>query len=333
MKRTLGMLMALAPLLSALAATDKSVVLAQRTYEISTRAGERIALMAEAIPALKGGTGVLATTQWKTVLGEFGVTWPEGSGIHFAKAMAEMVVVNTEANLKAVDKFFQDMNLKPMQVQIDAVVVAASRAALEAVGYFDLTRPAATNLYAKLRGRKDVSVIASPRMVTSSGEEVYAKGVKEYVYPTDFEVVPASVGEYCCSNHHARLPGTGVAAVEPGEFKTRDIGTLLVVTPNLDDRPTGQIELNLTFEYAKEPEVKDYGQTIPATEDHPEVKLAMELPSFPVVQVTEEVILPSGSTEVFGGVTDGTEAGKDIFYLLFVTPRAIDTAGEEVKFD
>lgn len=333
MKR-MGMMMVVLMTAFAVRAAEPTE-LPRRAYRIGATALERIASLAEAIPKeelpAEGEEDEGYEKTWKAVFKELGLSWPEGSSIGYLKSRGELVVFNTEENHRKLEKLIAELSELLRRVEIDVRVVAASRSALESVGYFEFTRPAATNLYAKLRTRKDVTLVSSPCLVTESGVEAVVKGVTEYIYPTDYDVNAGAEGGFCCTNHCTRQPGSGIATVEPQSFTMREVGTILDVTPEFLKDSNGAIDLQLNLQYVGTPEWKDYGQTVPAAKDRAEGKLPMEQPFFPVVSVDTHTTLRSGATEVFGGVTDGTEKGKDTFYLFFVTPRIVDIAGKEVR--
>ena len=59
----------------------------------------------------------------------------------------------------------------------------------------------------------------------------------------------------------------------------------------------------------------------------------MQQPIFPSAGVRTHYEAQAGETSVHGGVTDGTEAGKDDFYLFFITPRLLDLEGKALPVD
>lgn len=251
--------------------------MAKEGYRIGLAGIERLERLFESIPKDERGEVADESDPWKTVFAEFGVTWPERSSIRWFKTLGKLVVVNTERNLAKMEKLVHDLGLLPMQVEIDVRLLAAERAALESVGYFSLSRPSATNLYAQLRKRADVSIVSTPRVVTRSSEQAEVKGVKTVGCP---------------------------------DGSTQEVGTTLNVTPYISDGHYGLVDLRLCLQH-----------------------IGASGPSPSVVTVSENVNLPAGATSVLGGVTDGTEKGKDTFYLVFVTPRVLDLDGNEVKFE
>ena len=208
-------------------------------------------------------------------------------------------------------------------VEIDTRFVETSRAALEAVGYFDTNRVDAAVLQERLMARQDAKLLESVRVVTRSGEEALAKHVKEILYPTDYDV-QLSHNAASATNAAALLSAT----VEPLMLTMREVGSIVLATPNVTPE-ADLIDLALAVKLVGEPEWKDYGAKAKwkgaATYDLP-----MEQPVFPVrASVDTSVSVRPGRTLVFGGVTDSRRANEDKFVLVFVTVRLVDSAGNE----
>ncbi|MCR5839596.1 MAG: hypothetical protein K6G94_08170, partial [Kiritimatiellae bacterium] len=253
----------------------------------------------------------------------FGVDWPEGSGITNFKSPGTFDVKNTPENLAKFEKVMSEFRVDAVNIAIDVRFVETGRAALDAVGYFDTNRVDAAVLQERLLARGDVKLLDSVSAVTRPGEETVVKHVKEYIYPTDYDIFPCGKSADG-TNSASRL----FAAVEPQSFTMREAaGSIVQVTPSLavDNR---LIDLEFGAQLVGEPEWKDYGAKA-KWEGAATYDLPMEQPFVPVrASVDAKVSMSPGGTLVFGGVTDSRMANEDKFVLVFVTARCIDGAGE-----
>ena len=255
------------------------------------------------------------------VLELLGVDWPEGSSIRCAETLGTMTVCNTPGNLSKFERILDEFELGIAQIELDVRFVSAGRAALEAVGYFDTNRVDAAVLQERLMARDDVKLLEAPRIVTRPGEESIVKHVKEIVYPTDYGV-PLFHNAAAATNAAALLS----AAVEPQAFTTREIGSIVDVTPTLTD-DWELIDLELNVQLVGEPEWKDYGAKAKG-EGAATYDLPMEQPFIPVFSADTKVSIRPGRTIVLGGVTDSRRKNEDNFTLAFVTARILNGVGE-----
>ena len=254
------------------------------------------------------------------VLELLGVDWPEGSSICSLKALGTMTVRNTPGNLAKFERIFDEFKSDIKLIELDVRFVAAGRAALEAVGYFDTNRVDAAVLQERLMARDDVKLLEAPRVITRPGEEAVVKHVKEIVYPTDYDVQ---------LNHNATTATNSVelfAAVEPQAFTMREVGSIVHVTPTLTE-DCEFIDLELDVQLVGEPEWKDYGAKA-KWEGAKTYDLTMEQPFIPVFSGDTKVSICPGRTIVLGGVTDSRRKNEDNFTLAFVTSRVLDGEGE-----
>jgi len=221
-----------------------------------------------------------------------------------------------------------------------------------------------------LSQRSDTDLLSAPKVVTKSGQEAIMKVVTEYIYPTEFkvqEIDASSGGGVSGSSTVVAVP----FMVEPQNFKTRDVGVILQVVPEVSAE--GQmINLMLKPRVVSEPVWKNYGSKIPQAtvrsvwdtvtgtfmpkQDVEYVDLPMEQPFFHVRSVETALSVYNGATVVMGGlITEDRKTMEDkipflgdlpyigrLFrsrseqsvkrnLLVFVTARLVDPAGRVVK--
>ena len=165
-------------------------------------------------------------------------------------------------------------------------------------------------------------LLESPRLVTRPGEETELKGVLEYLYPTDYEVIHAEWSQTVGTNTISGIDSAG-AAVEPQSFAIREVGTIVKITQSLTD-DGNLIDIELNAQLIGEPEWKDYGAKA-KLKGATTCDLPMEQPFFPVRACADaKISLRPGATSVFCGGADRRKGDEDKFVLIFVTPRLID---------
>ena len=131
------------------------------------------------------------------------------------------------------------------------------------------------------------NTLSSPKITTISGQEAVIKIVKEYRYPTKYEIEVIRVENAAGETVTQSFP-------VPVEFKTRDIGIILRVTPNVGaDEKT----INLTLvpevsEFDIEDDMFNYG-----TEERPFLQ-----PFFNTRNATASIIVNNNDTVVMGGL-------------------------------
>jgi len=265
----------------------------------------------------------------KCALGLLGVDWPKGSSIAHVKELDSLKVLNTPENLAKLEKILDEFARKPINVEIDTLFVETGRMALEAVGYFDTNRVDAAVLQERLLARQDAKLLESLRVVTRLGDEVAAKCVDEYIYPTEYALrLPPPISQCATTTCDDKVLGTNscqcvLAAVEPQSFAMREVGVIVAATPEFLDN-SGLIDLKYEASLVGEPEWKDYGAKAKC-DGAMAYDLAMEQPFFPVMASVNAVVsVRPGHTLVFGGVADSRRGNEDKFVLVFVTTRIAD---------
>lgn len=273
-----------------------------------------------------GGVAGQLTLTIKDVLKEI-VNWPEGSSIFLDNRTSTLIVRNTPSNLEVLEKALEALDVNPPQVMIEARFVEVGTDDLFSLGLKLSSEITATgagtyhtfpfekdqdNTYrdpfpnitsnnlnfgvldfqefqavlSAIEQNTDSNTLSSPKVTTISGQEAIIKIVKEYRYPTKYEIqsYDALVGEQTRTYY----------ATVPSDFKTRDIGIILKVTPNVgSDGKT----INLTLvpevsEFDIDKDMYNYG-----TESQPYLQ-----PFFNVRNATASIVVHNNDTVVMGGL-------------------------------
>ena len=207
-------------------------------------------------------------------------------------------------------------------IEFDIRYISADSKTLSEVGYFSANRVNAAVLQDRLMSHRGAKLLESPRLVTRPEETTELKGVLEYIYPTDYEVVHAEWSQTVGTNTVYGIYPPG-AAVEPQSFTMREVGTLVKITPSLTDGGN-LIDIEWRAQLVGEPEWKDYGAKA-KWKDAATYDLLMEQPFFPVrASADAKISLRPGTTSVFCGGADKRKGDEGRFILVFITPRLID---------
>lgn len=133
------------------------------------------------------------------------------------------------------------------------------------------------------------NLLSAPKVTTINGQEAVIKVVREYIYPTSYSTTAA---EYNAAGVKVKE-----STSTPGNFKTRDIGIILRVTPTVGkDKKT--INLTLTPEVSELGEWKNYGTTT----------VPYEQPLFDSRRCTTSLVVNNGDTIVMGGLIKENQA-------------------------
>ena len=135
----------------------------------------------------------------------------------------------------------------------------------------------------EVRIERDGGTLAMPSCKTRVGEACVYKCATEYMYPTKFDVVVVKTN------------GVYSAVVEPKAFTTREVGVICKATPTLVD---GKIDLDFNLEVVGEPEWKNYGGTVTAS-DGTKSDFPMEQPFFKELSIKQRFLLTPGETMTF----------------------------------
>ena len=219
-----------------------------------------------------------------------------------------------------------------------------------------LTNPEFSLVLHALSNRSNTDLLSAPKVTARTGTTATIKTVTEYIYPTEYEVKQPETDS---NNRIVLSDGTAgtltLPAVEPQDFKTREVGVVLQVTPTVSSDGT-RISLDLQPSVVSEPAWKDYGYTYPLNIQTGEgFHLTMEQPFFPVRSLATSVDIYNGATVVMGGMIREeryTEENKvpilgdipligHLFrhkyeqtdkrnLMIFVTARLVDPAGRGI---
>lgn len=170
----------------------------------------------------------------------------------------------------------------------------------------------------KLIARRDLLRNESSRALTVSGNEALLKSVTEYIYPTDFMIEMRDSGSvYTSSNTVSEVGRPGIAAVEPQEFMMREVGTIFLVTPDLEDDGS-RIDCDIKAYVVDKPEWTDYGTQLPSPNGG-SYALPMKQPFFPCHQLDTRLTAVPDETVLVGAEVSAKD--KDVTRLIFFRAR------------
>ena len=248
---------------------------------------------------------------------ERGVSWPEGSSLAYSPLLGRIDVRNTEANHALFRRVVA--RWQPQQIRVSLQFASAAPAAFRELGLEDalgtsLSPEEWSALRARLAAHPGVELRDCPTVLTHPGTTDTVKGVSEVIYPTEFAVEPFRGAD----------GKTGVR-VEPQEFNTREVGTIVQVTPNVSTTEQW-LWLDMTPTTVFPPSWRDF-----AGPDSPAAGAFVQ-PFFPVFALATSAALRDGRTLVFGGtVVDEPDKGSRV-QLLFVSAERVLLDGSPLPF-
>jgi len=258
----------------------------------------------------------------KSFFGGLGVLWPEGSSIRYIKSIGQLVLNNTEENLRQFEQALEVLNVQPTQIEIEVQFVEFDLSDVATVSQNGIISAEGLNsLQKKGKGK----LLHAPKVVAKAGQEATIKAVKEIIYPTLFNAFPTVITNI--SNTVSNDADTrATSEVGPGNFETREVGVILTVTPNTD--PTGSmLDLTVAPEIVAEPEWKDYSFTYTDLNGN-ERKGHVEQPFFHCKKLSTSVSVKNGSTVLIGGGMSGKDPTKVTY--AFLTARLIGIDGKPI---
>lgn len=173
-----------------------------------------------------------------------------------------------------------------------------------------LTATEASLLKNALEQHGGCNLLSAPKVTTRSGENAEIKVVREIRYPAAYEmqtvVLDKKSGKISllATNESASTSNRVMIAVGIPEFKTRDTGVILNVTPTA--APDGKtIYLTLKPEVVELVEWIDYGYNLRSA-DGSSQQIKMLQPVFHSRNVCSQIAIRDGQTVVMGGLITET---------------------------
>jgi len=255
----------------------------------------------------------------KNALINAGVPFPPGAMATYNQRWNLLVVLNTLSNLELVHQYVNKFLHETLQVAIETRFLQMPRTLAEDLFADDDGLSRACIIKEKILKRIDdlakqgkIVELARPKLTTVSGNTAQVKSVKEFRYPTAFD----ALGSGSNTNKPSEVGGARAVIMqpEPGPFETREIGSLLNVTPTIG--PDGSlINLTLVPEISRvAPKMRQYTVTMPSG------KVTVEQPEFSSYQTTTTVQLKSGHTMLLSVMDPVAEDGKmtqnDVVFVL-----------------
>ena len=212
----------------------------------------------------------------KSFFAEYGVSWPTGSTIKYWEHCGQLHVVNYQENLSVLEDVLDELRCFPALINVELQVVAFQAKDIRKLEMdTSITKEALMKLQTAGKSKPVTTVSA----VVEPEEEAIVKAVQEVTYPTE-----ANVSEY---------------GLEPQNFTIREVGTILKVTPKLEDG--GLIRLTLRPQWI----------TLERWEQYPVSKnLAFRQPVFNMTEFDMKVTVEDGDTILLGTTAPLTANGS-----------------------
>lgn len=279
--------------------------------DLETRAYTVLSGAADGLIVAEGDRPGDADARLKTLAESLGVPFGEGASVRWIPSLSEVRMRNVPSAHRALADYL--FGFQPAQIRIHAAFVAFPRVVVEDLMRRKGPSPGMREAIAAWRagqGRLDGTV----EVVTRSGVNAQAKSVREITYPTE---VTLATDEN--TNALARA-----AAILPSAFETREVGTILSVTPTVG--PDGRtIDLTLI------PEITDLDgwhifDTSSAAASNGVSGARLEQPIFHSRTVTTSVVMQDGDTLAVGNME--SRSGEDVEFV-FVTAKIVDGQGRD----
>jgi len=173
----------------------------------------------------------------------------------------------------------------------------------------------------ELVDQKKATTLAQPRVTTISGAQTQVRDVRELIYPSAYLPAAASAaktsGASTNAAHQTTSTGTSAVALYPSEFKTREVGIILNLTPTTDETGTW-INVTLVPEVSQLSNNKflEHRTTTPAG------AVTVEQPDVYTWNITTSIVLKSGSTvllAVHDPVKNDTYHGHETVVLMLLS--------------
>ncbi len=250
---------------------------------------------------------------WKTFLEQVGVPWPAGSSIIVVPELYQLAVTNTRENMLLLEEVLNSGPATPRMIDVRVDFVEFRMDDLDLLAREG--KLCAKELLAIWK-RGGARLLCAPQVITKSGQEAIARGVTEYIYPTEFMKAAAA-------GTNETATGATQGAVIPCAFEMREIGPILQVIPEISVEGS-LINVMINPQLISPPVWRDYGARRP--EGGGEAALPpMEVPLFHTQSVSTSVIVANGATVLIGGGMSNREGDKAAY--AFLTATTVDVEG------
>ncbi len=244
--------------------------------------------------------------QYKAFFSDLGVTWPEGSKISYMATIGKVEITNTPENTERVKDILILANLIPCMIEIQVDFVEFNTKDINTLTSKSELKIGSLH---ELWKQGKAKLLSNSIIQTKSGQEAIAKGVTEYIYPTEFKIKTALT------------PSGSVDVTEPQDFEMREAGNILQVVPEVMNGGRA-ISLLINPQLVSSPDWKQYGNG---------KNLNMQQPFFPSYSISTQVTIENGETVLLGGGMNN-EAGDKTVYV-FLTATIADIEGNPVRTD
>jgi type II secretory pathway component GspD/PulD (secretin) len=172
-----------------------------------------------------------------------------GARLSMFQALGKLTVRNTEENLAIFENILSLLNVQPYQLELELVFLACERRQISALGPDGVSAAALMALWTN----GAAELLASPKVLTQSGQEAIIRGGTECIYPTAFEV--SSV----VTTNNTTNSTASTFMVEPQDFATRELGASFKATASVS--PDGNmIDVTLQPEFVETPVWEQFGE-------------------------------------------------------------------------
>ena len=254
---------------------------------------------------------------WKSFLSEHGIHWPQGAHIKYISGIDIIKITNTPQNIQKFRKFLYECDSIPglmIETRTDFVEFNITD-----VNHLTLNNNISYSSLTKLWKEGRATLLSSPCVVTKSGYEGIAKGVTEYIYPTEFTVSTSPSTNQTSESIIAPV-------VEPLNNEMREAGSNLQVVAEISEIPEERnlIRLLLNPQHILQPEWKDYGTELTTA------LLPMEQPFFHAYSISTQTTVTNGASILLGGGMLNKQKDKAVF--TFLTTKVIDIYGDPINY-
>jgi len=274
-------------------------------------------------------------------MAECGLVFPEGSFVRYNRRIDRLFMKNTEENHRLLVYLLHKWGALPTQIKIEFAAVSFARAELAPLARASTKAVTPTEQIQKLWTGGKGMLESAVTVLTRSRQCATLKAVEEIMYaaahlpappppapplppaPKLSEQAPPGFGKGKGGRPPAAQPkqqmqsrAAPAAKPTPVQFKTRETGTILELTPVLeDDGTTIRLVLNPTL------------VSSPVWKDAQYANETLRLPQFYSRTMRSVVTLKNGRTLVLGGM-DSKDAERTTY--VFVTAQVVDREGTPV---